>query len=85
MDKYPAVDVTEFTDQGIERWADEHERGSTSRHFGPAVPGRPVSAGAEAKSFALRLNANRRAKPNKVANERNVTVWDLIRGLIDNL
>lgn len=85
MSKYTAVDGTEFTDKDIERWADDHERGYSGSHTGPAVPGRPVSVGAEAKPFTLRLDANRRAKLDKVARERGTTVSDLMRGLIDTL
>ncbi|HIW69701.1 MAG TPA: ribbon-helix-helix domain-containing protein [Candidatus Dietzia merdigallinarum] len=85
MGKYTAVDGTEFTDSDIERWADEHERGYTGGHIGPAVPGRPISVGVEAKPFTLRLDANRRAKLDKVAKERNTTISDLMRGLIDSL
>lgn len=85
MGKNTAVDGTEFTDKDIERWADDHERGYSGGHIGPSVPGRPVSVGAEAKPFTLRLDANRRAKLDKIAKERNTTVSDLMRGLIDTL
>lgn len=85
MAKYTAVNSTEFTDTDIENWAEEHESGYSGGHIGPAVPGRPVSVGAEAKPFTLRLDANRRAKLDKLAQERNTTVSDLMRGLIDTL
>lgn len=74
-----------IADEDIERWSDDHERGFSGGHIGAAVPGRPVSVGAEAKPFTLRLDANRRAKLDKVARERNTTVSELMRGLIDAL
>ncbi|MDN5892781.1 MAG: ribbon-helix-helix domain-containing protein [Nocardioides sp.] len=87
MSKYTAVNGTEFTDEDIEKWAAEaeSEQGYTGGHIGPAVPGRPVSVGAEAKPFTLRLDANRRAKLDKLARERHTTPSDLMRGLIDSL
>ena len=87
MSKYTAVNGTPFTDGDIERWAAEaeSEEGFTGKHIGPSVPGRPVSVGAEAKPFTLRLDANRRAKLDKLARERHITPSDLMRGLIDAL
>lgn len=87
MSKYTAVNGTEFTDEDIEKWAAEaeSEQGYTGGHIGPSVPGRPVSVGAEAKPFTLRLDANRRAKLDKLARERHTTPSDLMRGLIDSL
>jgi hypothetical protein len=87
MSKYTAINGTQFTDDDIERWAAEaeSEEGYTGKHIGPSVPGRPVSVGAEAKPFTLRLDANRRAKLNKLAQERHTTPSDLMRGLIDAL
>lgn len=87
MSKYTAANGTRFTDEDIERWAAEaeSEQGYTGRHIGPSVPGRPVSVGAEAKPFTLRLDANRRAKLDEIARERNTTPSELMRGLIDAL
>ncbi|MDR8020352.1 ribbon-helix-helix domain-containing protein [Nesterenkonia aerolata] len=87
MGKYTAVDGTAFTDEDIERWAAEaeSEQGYTGGHIGPSVPGRPVSVGAEAKPFTLRLDANRRAKLNQLAKERHTTPSELMRALIDAL
>lgn len=87
MGKYTAVDGTSFTDEDIERWAAEaeSEQGYTGGHIGPSVPGRPVSVGAEAKPFTLRLDANRRAKLNQLAKERHTTPSELMRALIDAL
>ena len=87
MGKYTAVDGTSFTDEDIDRWAAEaeSEQGYTGGHIGPSVPGRPVSVGAEAKPFTLRLDANRRAKLNQLAKERHTTPSELMRALIDAL
>ncbi len=85
MGKYTAVNGTEFTDEDIERWAAEHEGGYTGAHVGPAVPGRPVSVGANAKPFTLRWDAHRRAKLDRLAKERHTTPSELMRGLIDAL
>lgn len=87
MAKYTAVNGTAFTDKDIERWAAEAEsdEGYTGDHIGPSVPGRPVSVGAEAKPFTLRLDANRRAKLNEIAEQRHITPSQLMRDLIDEL
>lgn len=87
MGKYEAVNGTTFTDKDIEKWAAEaeSEQEYTGGHLGPAVPGRPVSVGAEAKPFTLRLDANRRAKLDKIAQKRHITPSELMRGLIDSL
>jgi len=87
MAKYIATNGTTFTDEDIERWAAEaeSEQGYTGDHIGPAVPGRPVSVGAEAKPFTLRLDAYRRAKLNEIAEQRHITPSELMRDLIDAL
>lgn len=87
MAKYTAVNGTTFTDKDIERWAAEaeSEEGYTGDHIGPSVPGRPVSVGAEAKPFTLRLDAIRRAKLNESAEQRHITPSQLMRDLIDEL
>lgn len=87
MVKYTDVNGTSFTNEDIERWAAEaeSEQGYTGKHLGPSVPGRPISVGAEARPFTLRLDANRRAKLDKIAKEQNTTVSNLMRGLIDSL
>ncbi|MFT4136069.1 CopG family transcriptional regulator [Microbacterium sp.] len=87
MSEHTAVNGTPFTDDDIERWAAEaeSERGYTGHHLGPAVPGRPISVGAQARPFTLRLDAARRAKLDEVAHERQVTPSQLMRELIDNL
>lgn len=87
MGKYTAINGTTFTDEDIERWAAEAESDQeyTGGHIGPAVPGRPVSVGAEAKPFTLRLDANRRAKLDHIAEQRHITPSQLMRDLIDRL
>lgn len=76
-----------FTDEDIERWAAdaESEKGYTGKHLGPSVPGRPISVGAQARPFTLRLDAARRAKLNEAAQERHTTPSQLMRELIDSL
>lgn len=87
MGEYTATNGTSFSDEDIDKWAAEaeSEQGYTGGHIGPSVPGRPVSVGAEAKPFTLRLDANRRAKLDKIAEERHTTASQLMRGLIDSL
>lgn len=87
MAKYTEVSGASFTDADIERWADEaeSEAGYTGGHLGPSVPGRPISVGAQAKPFTLRLDAARRAKLAEAAQRRNVTPSQLMRDLIDTL
>lgn len=87
MGKYKAVNGTAFTDEEIEKWATsaESEQGYTGGHLGPSVPGRPVSVGSEAKPFTLRLDAHRRAKLDRIAQQRHTTPSELMRGLIDSL
>lgn len=87
MKKYQAVDGTPFTDADIEQWAAEDEslHGYTGGHSGASRPGRPVSVGASARPFTLRLDAERRAKLDEVAQQRHTTPSQLMRDLIDTL
>jgi hypothetical protein len=87
MSKYTDVNGTPFTDADIEKWAaeTESEQGYTGKHLGPSVPGRPVSVGAQARPFTIRLDAARRAKLDDVAHERHTTPSQLMRELIDSL
>ena len=87
MSTHTDVNVTSFTEQDIERWAAEaeSEQGYTGKHLGPSIPGRPISVGAQARPFTLRLDAARRAKLGEVARERNMTPSQLMRELIDAL
>ena len=87
MSTHTDVHGTSFTEQDIERWAAEaeSEQGYTGKHLGPSIPGRPISVGAQARPFTLRLDAARRAKLGEVARERNMTPSQLMRELIDAL
>ena len=87
MKAYSDVNGVPFTDEDIEQWATEaeSEKGYTGGHLGPSVPGRPISVGAHARPFTLRLDAARRAKLDEVAQERHVTPSQLMRDLIDAL
>lgn len=87
MSKHSDVTGSPFTDEDIERWAAEaeSEEGYTGKHLGPSVPGRPISVGAQARPFTLRLDAARRAKLNEVAHERHITPSQVMRELIDTL
>ena len=87
MGKYSDVNGVPFTDEDIERWAAEaeSETGYAGKHLGPSVPGRPISVGAQARPFTLRLDAARRAKLDEVAQERHTTPSQLMRELIDTL
>ncbi|GAB3611393.1 hypothetical protein GCM10027414_35190 [Humibacter ginsengiterrae] len=87
MDKYSDVNGVPFTDEDIERWAGEaeSEQGYTGKHLGPSMPGRPISVGARARPFTLRLDAERRAKLDEAAKERHTTPSQLMRDLIDAL
>ncbi|MDF2045325.1 MULTISPECIES: CopG family transcriptional regulator [Microbacterium] len=87
MKKYTDVNGVPFTDDDIEAWAAEaeSEKGYTGGHLGPSQPGRPVSVGAKARPFTLRLDAARRAKLDEVAHDRHTTPSQLMRDLIDAL
>lgn len=85
MGTYSDVNGVPFTDDDVERWAAQAEAGYTGKHLGPSVPGRPISVGAQARPFTLRLDAARRAKLDEVAQERHTTPSQLMRELIDTL
>ncbi len=87
MSKYSDVNGVPFTDEDIERWdaEAESEQGYTGKHLGPSVAGRPISVGAQARPFTLRLDAARRAKLDEIARERHTTPSQLMRELIDAL
>lgn len=74
-----------YTDEDIERWGQEAESGFPGWKFGKAVAGRPISVGVQAKPFTLRLDADRRAKLDEIAQERHTTVSQVVRDLIDAL
>lgn len=52
---------------------------------GLKIPGRPISVGAQAKPFTLRLDAVRRAKLDEAAQRQHTTPSQLMRELIDAL
>ncbi len=83
--EYTDVNGTPFTEADIERWAAETEQGYAGKHLGPSAPGRPISVGAQAKPFTLRLDAARRAKLDDAAQARHITPSQLMRDLIDAL
>ena len=85
MAEHTAANAAEYTDEDIERWGAEAEAGFPGWKFGKSVAGRPISVGAEAKPFTLRLDAERRAKLNEIAQERHTTPSQLMRDLIDAL
>lgn len=87
MSEHTDVKGTRFTDEDIERWAAEaeSEKGYTGGHLGSSVAGRPISVGAAARPFTLRLDAARRAKLDEVAHQRSITASQLMRDLIDAL
>ena len=87
MSKHTDVSGMPFTDDDIERWAAdaESEQGYAGRHLGPSAPGRPISVGAQARPFTLRLDAARRAKLDEAAQARHTTPSQLMRELIDAL
>lgn len=60
--KHKSRDGAVFTEQDLERWADEAEAGFPGATFDKSTPGRPVTVGAEARPFTLRLDQARRAK-----------------------
>ncbi|MCL2483225.1 MAG: hypothetical protein FWF43_07405 [Propionibacteriaceae bacterium] len=85
MNEYIAMSGTTFTDDDIERWAEDAESGQgySGKHLGATIVGRPVSVGEKARPFTLRLDIARRAKLEKAAAERNTTPSQLVRDLID--
>jgi predicted transcriptional regulator len=85
MGEYATVSGRRFTDDDIEKWAAESERGYAGGHIGPATAGRPISVGQQARPFTLRLDAARRAKLDQFARQRDTTVSQLVRDLIDAL
>ena len=85
MTEHSAPHGAQFTEDDIERWGDEAEAGFPGWKSGRSVAGRPISVGAEAKPFTLRLDAERRAKLDAAAQERRTTPSQLMHDLIDAL
>lgn len=83
--KHTAANGKVFTEADIEAWAEQAEQGLLGAKFGTSSPGRPVSVGEGAKPLTIRLDAQRRAKLDKIAEDRHTTVSQLMRALIDTL
>lgn len=83
--KWTAANGTTYTDEQIEQWAteqeNEHEYNGT--HLAPAMPGRPISIGKNARPFTIRLDEARRNKIITLAKKLNTTPSGLVRDLID--
>ncbi|MCI6574497.1 MAG: CopG family transcriptional regulator [Arcanobacterium sp.] len=82
---WTAANGTTYSEADLERWASAQEEGYTGGHLGAAKVGRPVSVGAEARPFTLRLDAARREKIAREAAIRHTTASGLLRDLIDAL
>lgn len=74
-----------YTEDDIERWAEEAEEGFPGWKFGKPILGRPVSIGEDAKPFTLRLDTERRLKLKVLAKEQGVSESQVIRDLIDRV
>lgn len=85
MAKRTSSNEAKFTDEDIERWGEEAEAGFPGWEFGQSIAGRPVSVGADARPFTLRLDVERRAKLAQVAKEQHTTPSQVMRDLIDSL
>ncbi len=85
MAEHTAADGSTFTDEDVERWGAEAEAGFPGWRFGRPIAGRPISVGAEARPFTLRLDAERRAKLDETAKQRHTTASQIVRDLIDTL
>jgi len=90
MSSYTAADGTVYADEDIEQWVADDEAGIayTGEHLGPPLDGlpprgRPVSVGANARTFTLRLDSERRAKLDEAAHAQNTTPSEVMRELID--
>ncbi|MDO4241081.1 MAG: CopG family transcriptional regulator [Microbacteriaceae bacterium] len=84
---YTDAHGVKFSEADIERWAAEaeSEAGYTGGHLAQPRPGRPVSIGAKARPFTLRLDQERRAKLDAAAEKRATTPSQILRELIDAL
>lgn len=85
MTLHKAADGSTFTDEDIERWVQEHERGYEGAHLTPPRIGRPISVGQNVRPFTIRLDEARRERLRSAAAERNLTPSELMRELIDTL
>lgn len=85
MAEYTAANGVTYSEDDVERRGQEADVGFPGWKFGKPVAGRPISVGAGAKPFTLRLGAARRAKLDEVAAERRTTPSQVVRDLIDAL
>lgn len=85
MAEHTATGDAPFADADVERWGAEAEAGFEGWRFGKSVAGRPISVGADARPFTLRLDAERRSKLDQIAAQRHTTPSQLMRDLIDTL
>lgn len=85
MKEYTDVRGASFSDADVERWGEQAEHGYSGGHLGVSQPGRPVSVGADARPFTLRLDAHRRAKLRAEAKRKGETESQVMRDLIDAL
>lgn len=76
-----------FADGDVERWvaADDIGEPYTGAHLSPPIMGPPISEGAKARPFTLRLDEERWRKLDSFAKGRRVTRSRLLRDLIDDL
>lgn len=75
MGKDTGVNGEAFTDNDLDAWAAQAEspEGYSGGHIGPAQTGGPVGIGAQVRAFTFRMDADRRAKFNRVAAERSAS------------
>ncbi|NKY11027.1 CopG family transcriptional regulator [Cellulomonas hominis] len=85
MDTYIGANGTRFTDDDLERWAQDAEAGFPDATFGASTPGRPVSVGQDARPVTIRLDAARRAKLMALAAQQHTNVSQVLRNMIDAL
>ena len=73
MAEYIAANGTVFTDEDIERWAEEAEAGWLGIEFGPLVPGPPVKDGEKPRPFTKLFCYLRYLKVRKIVRKMNDT------------
>ncbi|WP_431836646.1 CopG family transcriptional regulator [Cellulomonas sp. Y8] len=83
MDSRTSAGGTRFTDDDLERWAQDAEAGFPGARFGASSPGRPISVGEDARPLTIRLDAARRAKLAARAAEEHTNLSQVLRNLID--
>jgi len=84
MKTYTTKSGRVYSEADLERRSWEAANGMPGWEFvGKPTPGRPVSVGAKAKPFTIRLDEVRRAKVENEAKTRHISTSDLMRELID--